>query len=141
MDAMRFADVDLDESGLGERRLVLGAGQRAGHAAGPLLHVGARRLVHVGVGDDVGDREASAGREDARRLAQDAGLVGGEIDDAVGDDDVDAGVGQRDLLQVALDELGVLDPRLGGVGPRELEHLVGHVQADRAARGCRRARR
>ena len=39
-------------------------------------------------------------------------------------------VGQRDVLDVALDELDVLDAGLGGVGAREVEHLVGHVQAD-----------
>ena len=40
---------------------------------------------------------------------------------------------QRQLLEVALDELDVLDAGRGRVGARELEHLVGHVEADRAA--------
>ena len=48
-----------------------------------------------------------------------------------------------------LSELDVLDAGLGRVGPRELEHLVGHVEADRLAgradaaraRGARRCRR
>ena len=35
------------------------------------------------------------------------------------------------VLEVALDELDVLDARLRGVRARELEHLVGHVQPDR----------
>ena len=54
-----------------------------GDAAGPLGHVGARRLVHVVIGDDVGDGEASAGAQDAGDFAQDLGLVGGEVDHAV----------------------------------------------------------
>ena len=39
--------------------------------------------------------------------------------------------GQRDLLDVAPDELDVLHPRLRRVRTREREHLVGHVQANR----------
>jgi hypothetical protein len=47
-----------------------------------------------------------------------------------GDDDIDGGVGQGDVLQVAPQELDVLDPGRGGVGAREREHLAGHVEAD-----------
>ena len=43
--------------------------------------------------------------------------------------------GERDLLEVALDELDVLDARRGRVGAGEREHLVGHVEPDRAAAG------
>ena len=93
----------------------------------------ARGLVHVRVGDHVADREAPAGAQDARGLAQDLRLVAGEVDDAVADDDVDAVVGKRDVLDVALQELGVLGARLVRVAPGQLEHLVGHVEADRPA--------
>jgi hypothetical protein len=110
VDAVGFADLDVAQSGGGQRALVL-AGQGASDAAGPLLHVGAGRVVHVVVGNDVGDGEASAGSEDAGDFAQNAGLVGGEVDDAVGDDDVDALVVEGDLLDVALDELDVVQPR------------------------------
>ena len=41
-------------------------------------------------------------------------------------------VGERHVLEVALDELDVLDAGLGGVGAGELEHLVGHVEPDRS---------
>ena len=40
---------------------------------------------------------------------------------------------ERQLLDVALDELDVRDARLARIGPRELEHLVCHVQPDRLA--------
>ena len=43
--------------------------------------------------------------------------------------DVDRVVGQRDLLDRALEELDVLDPGLRWLCARELEHLVGHVEA------------
>ena len=70
-------------------------------------HVAAGRLVHVRVGDDVGDREAATRPEHPSRLAEDPGLVGGEVDDAVRDHHVDGLVGQRDLLDRSLDELDV----------------------------------
>ena len=56
-----------------------------------------------------------------------------EVDYAVRDDDVDRVVGERDVLDVALDELDVVDARFGGVRAGELEHLVGHVEPDRLA--------
>ena len=117
--AVGLADLDVDEAGGAQRRLELLARQRAGDAAGPLGHVGAGRLVHVGVGDHVGDGEAPAGAQDARGLAQHLRLVAGEVDHAVGDHDVDGRVGERQLLDVALDELDVLDAGLLRVGARE----------------------
>ncbi|MEA2188500.1 MAG: hypothetical protein QOK16_3511 [Solirubrobacteraceae bacterium] len=63
-----------------------------------------------------------------------------QVDDAVGDDDVDACVRERQRLAVALDELGVSIPGGGSVGACQRQHLVGHVQADRAAAGCDPAR-
>ena len=81
------------------------------------------------IGDDVADGEAAAGPQDPGRLAEDLRLVAGEVDDAVGDDHVDRVVGQRHVLDRALDELDVLDPGLALVAPRQLEHLVGHVEA------------
>ena len=104
-------------------------GQGAGDAPGPLLHVSARCLVHLGVGNDVCHGEAPAGSQDPRRLAEDRGLVGREVDHAVGDDHVDRVVGQRHRLDRSLQELDVLDPGLALVGPGQLEHLVGHVEA------------
>ena len=48
---------------------------------------------------------------------------------------------ERDVLDVALDELDVGDTGLRGVGAGELEHLIGHVQTDRLAGRARRAGR
>ena len=54
-------------------------------------------------------------------------------------------VGERDLLDVALEELDVRHAGLGALRAGELEHLVGHVEADRLAgrrrRGARRSAR
>ena len=62
---------------------------------------------HLAAHDDVGDGEAAARLEHAEGLAQHAVLVGREVDDAVGDDDVHRVVGQRDVLDLALEELDV----------------------------------
>ena len=85
------------------------------------------------LGDDVADADPAARPEDAGDLGEDGRLVGGEVDDAVADDDVDRLGGQRDGLDVALQELDVRRAGLGGVVLGEREHLVGHVEAERAA--------
>jgi hypothetical protein len=78
-----------EKSGGGELSPEVVPGEGAGDAAGPLLHIAAGLVVHVRIGDHVGDGEAAAGPQDARRLAEDGRLVGGEIDDAVADDHID----------------------------------------------------
>jgi hypothetical protein len=118
-----------------ERDRELEACQGAGDAADVLLHVTARGGVHVRVGDHVRDGEAAARLEDAGGFADHAALVRREVDDAVGDHDVDARVRERDVFDVALEPVHVLDPGLGLVRAGELEHLVGHVQAVRRAGG------
>ena len=55
--------------------------------------------------------------------------LSGQVEHTVGDHHVDAAGGQRDLLDVTPEELDVGSARLGGVGPGEGEHLLGHVQA------------
>ena len=82
--------------------------QRAGDAAGPQLDV----ELHVLALDDVGHSEPPARLLHAKGLGQDAPLVDGEIDHAVGDDDVDRGVGQRDLFDVALEDSTFRAPAL-----------------------------
>ena len=65
MDAVGLGDLDVHEPRVGERPLEFPARERTGDAARPLRHVGAGRLVHVVVGDHVGDGEAAAGPQDA----------------------------------------------------------------------------
>ena len=43
--------------------------------------------------------------------------------------DVDGIVRERDILDRSLQELDVLHPGLALIAPRQLEHLVGHVDA------------
>ena len=95
-------DVDVGEAGAGEFGGVFGFFESAGDAAGPEFDVAADFGGDLAADDDVGDGEAAAGLEDAEGFGEDAVLVGGEVDDAVGDDDVDGVVGQRDVLRSRL---------------------------------------
>ena len=81
------------------------------------------------LGDDVGDPDAAAGTEHAGDLGEHGRLVGREVDDAVRDHDVDALGGERDVLDEPLQEVDVRRAGLARVALRELEHLVGHVEA------------
>jgi hypothetical protein len=60
VDSVGGLDFDLLKAGGAERAAKLGFGQGTRDAAGPCGHVGASGLVHVGVGDHVGDSEAPA---------------------------------------------------------------------------------
>src|SRR5271170_7135602 len=61
-------------------------------------------------------------------FTENAIFVGGEIDDAVRDDNVDRVVGQRDVLDLTFQELDIRDSRLLLVFTRERQHIVRHVQ-------------
>ena len=110
-------------------RPVFGFLQRSGDASDPQLHVAANRGRHLAAHHHVRDREAPARLQHAKRLAQHAVLVARKIDHAVRDDHVDRIVGQRDIFDLALEELDVLRAGLALVLAREREHLVGHVEA------------
>ena len=132
--------------------LELAPGQRAGDAARPLRHVGARRLVHVLIGDHVRDGEAPARLENPRRLRQHPRLVSGEVDHAVGDHDVDRFGGQGDRLDLAraATRRSRLRPCAGSRGPGPASRRSCRVRRPcrsgrpawrRAARRCRRPSR
>ena len=106
---------------------------RARQAADVCAH---RSLDRFGEGlqhDRVGDHQPSAGPQDAEGLPEDLPLVGREVDDAVRDDDVDRGVGHREVLDLAEPELDVRVLALLRVLPRPREHLRRHVHADHPA--------
>ena len=92
---------------------------------------------YAAIGEDVGEVELSAVGEHAPDFVEDGLLVGGEVDNAVGDDDVDGAVLDAELvecLDVALLELDVvITPLLGHLGVVCLGdgELIGvHVDAD-----------
>ena len=84
---------------------------------------------HFAADDHVGDGETAARLQDAERFAQHPVLVGGEIDHAVGNDDVDRVVGQGNVFDLALEKLDVLDAGLALVLAGESQHFIGHVEA------------
>src|SRR5207244_2678756 len=101
-------DLGLLEAGLHQVLAIRIDGDRPGDAAGP----GIESPLYLGGElpelDHVGDREPAAWLEHPERLADHGALVLREIDDTVGDDHVDRGIGQRHLLDGALEEDGVL---------------------------------
>ena len=82
--------------GLAIRVLLRGATD----AGGPQVGIRDDRVGQLALGDDVGDRQTAAGPQDARRLGEHRGLVGAEVDDAVGDDAVEGPV-PRGTLSIA----------------------------------------
>src|SRR5258706_16022691 len=102
-------DTDLGESALREQVAVLLLVQGAGDAAGPELHGAGNGLGDVAAADDVRHGEPPARLQHAEGFGEDARLVGGKVDHTVGDDDVDRVVGQRDVLDLATQELDVVD--------------------------------
>ena len=98
------------------------------------------RRRHLAAHDHVGDGEAAARLQHAERLAQHAVLVGREVDDAVRDDDVDRVVGQRDVLDLALQELDVGEPALALVLARPAPASRRSCRGRRPCRSGRRAR-
>src|SRR5882724_636412 len=100
----------------------------AGNAAHPEFHALANGSGDFTANDDIGDGETAAGFQHAEGFAEDTILVAGKIDDAVGDDDVDGVVRQRDVFNDALEKFNVFDAGFFLVLAGEREHFVGHVQ-------------
>ena len=92
-------------------------------------------LGQIVLQSDVADGEAAAGLEDARDFAKDSGLVGREIEDAVGDDAIDGGIRQRNFVDGGRVELDIGVAAGLGVGARPLDHGGRHIDADGAAFG------
>ena len=84
---------DVGESGIGEVLGVFGD-VRAPAMQSTWLPIGGPIVGgEVVVGDEVADADAAAGLQNAVNFGEDSRFVRGEVDHAVGDDDVDAGVG------------------------------------------------
>src|SRR5712664_2679741 len=101
----------------------------AGDAAYPEFHALANGSGDFTANNDIGDGETAAGFQHAEGFAEDATLVAGKIDDAVGDDDVDGVVRQRNVFNGAFQKFDVFDAGFFLVLAGEGEHFVGHVQA------------
>ena len=133
---MRAGNADAGEPGRLQQVAVLRLGQGAADAADPLFCLGPLTWVDAFVGGNVADAQSAAGAQNPERLGEDACLIGGQVDDAVGDDHVDLLVGQRDVLDMAVQEAGVGDSRLRCASTGEGEHVGAGVQAVGGADGA-----
>ena len=84
---------------------------------------------------NVGDGEQASGAQYPVGLAEHDVLVGGQVDDAVRDDDVDRLVGQRESSRVPRRNSPKVSRHRPGSGG-EVEHLGGHVEAVAPCRGA-----
>src|SRR5581483_5558995 len=128
IDARRL-DGNIRESGGAQQLAILVLLERTGDAADPQLDTPADLRRNVAAHDDVGYREAPSRLQDAEGFAKNAALVGGEIDHAVRDDDVDGLIRKGNRFDLALEELDVRRACFGRVPPRELQHVAGHVES------------
>src|SRR5712691_2178209 len=94
----------IGEPGGNEAGQILGARQRARDAPDVRAGGGSVSLGEVILGDDVGDSDAAAGYQHAEHLSEYRWLVGGQVDHAVGDHDIDRRVRQWQALDLALAE-------------------------------------
>ena len=103
-----------EKAGLFQEGKEVFLGERAGDALPPqgvVVFDGRVRLIG---GDHVGHHQAAAGFEDPQGLPEGAALVAGEVDDTVGQDDIQTGVREGQVLQVAQLEVQIIIPQVGG---------------------------
>src|ERR1700736_2697451 len=128
VDAGGF-NVDGFESRGGELLLIFRVCQRACDAADPEFHALANRVRDFASNYYIGNCETAAGLEHPECFAQNAVLVAGEVNDTVGQNDVDGVVGQRDIFDLTFQKFNVGEAGFAFVFFGQGEHFVGHVQA------------
>ena len=129
-------DLDMLETGGEQAAAVVVDANGSGDAAnvgGDAVGDGLGQFV---LESDIADGETAAGLEDAGDFAEDGGLVGREIENAVGDDAIDGGIGQRNLVDGGEVELDIGVAAGVGVGAGALDHGGRHIDADGAAGGA-----
>src|SRR6516164_1261952 len=94
----RGLDLDMLKTGLGEFGHIFFIAQSPGDAASPKLQVFLDFARYVAPDHHIGDREAAAWFEHAKRFLEHAVLVTRKVDHAVGDDHVHRSIRQRNVL-------------------------------------------
>src|SRR6185295_2426964 len=102
-----WLDFDRVKARAGKLGDIVGILQRTGDAADPQFHAAPNFGRHVAAHHNIRDGKSAAGFQDPEGFAQNAVFVGGKIDDAIGNDDIDRVVRQRDAFDFALQELDV----------------------------------
>jgi len=126
---------NLFEAGLAQHGFEFVHIRGAGDASAMSGQVGRESGRQIGGADDIGDREASAGFEDAEGFAEHPGFIGREIDNAVGDDDVDGAVSDGEIFDLTEAKLDIGRSDVDGIGYGFGEHGNGHIDAENAAGG------
>ena len=109
---VRAGDSAAGEPGSQQQVTVLRLGEGAAKAADPLLGFGELAGIDALVRRDVADAQAAAGPQHPENFSKDAWLVGGQVDDTIGDHHIDTLIRQRDVLDMAVQEAGIGDPGL-----------------------------
>ncbi len=133
-DAVGLCDENVGKPGGLKSVGELFACERAGDAAGVCRRVARVASSMSGVGDESETANRPPGLSMRAASRKTLGLVAGEVDDAVGDDHVDAVSGEGDVLDVAAQSLDVGDPGLGLVA-RGVERTLPPRHPPEAA-GC-----
>ena len=85
-----------------ECRYILCVQQSSGNSTGPEVDLATALLRHGLLDRDIGDLDSPAGYEHSIDLTEDGVLVRDQIDDAVGEDDVEARVVEREASRPLL---------------------------------------
>src|SRR5436305_11837961 len=128
--------LDPEASGL-DRVDVAAARDRPGYAGGPELDIATGAFPQSPAAHDVGERQPAAGSKHARGFGEDPVLDGREIDHAVGDDGVETGVLEREIVDARLEKFDLAESvavsqvsRLGDLLVREVDPYHSPRRAD-----------
>src|ERR1700693_2675024 len=107
--------------------------QRPGNTAHPQEDILPDLRQHFAPGYYIGDGQPAAGPQHTEGLGQHLVFIRGEVDHAVGDNDIHRIVRQRDGFDLSLQKLHVARPGLGFVLVRQSQHFISHVETIRFA--------
>jgi len=97
------------------------------NTANPEKHTLANPRQHLAMSHNVGHGKAAAWLQYTKGLSQNTVFVRGKVYYAIGDNHIDRTVRQRDVLDLALQELHILSACFALVLVGERKHFVGHV--------------
>ena len=120
----------MEEAGLLQSAAIVVEEDSPGDAADVGHHVTGQRLRQRLLEGDVADGGPTARLEDAVHLSEHGPLVRRQVDDAVADDAVRAGVGQRQPVDGGEVKRDVAHSPPIRVPPRPVDHFRRHVDAD-----------
>src|ERR1700728_2570010 len=127
IDSRRF-ELNFLESGRLEFGAILVLLHRTSHTADPRKDALTNLTRYIATGDDIGDGDATSRLQYAECFPYHSVFVSREIDDAIGDDDIDRRIRQWNVLNLSFQELYILNSRPPLVLVRESQHFVSHVQ-------------